>query len=323
MASKRAQTTDSSSAADRAFVFPGQGSQNVGMGLELYNTSKAAREVFDEADESLGFHQSRLIFEGPAKELQDTINSQPAIMTVSIACLKAWEEFLGPEAPQPASMAGHSLGEYTAMVAAGVLPFNEGVKLVQERGRLMHQASVAQPGGMAAIIGLDELALEQISAETGVEVAIINSYDQIVVSGDRMAVARAMDLASTRGAQKTIPLSVSGAFHSSLMRQAGEGLAEAIAELDLQDPKVPIIANSSSAPMVSAAEVNEELVRGLCECVQWKNSVQYMVNSGVSRFVEFGPTPVLARLIKRINPEVEAVTLSNPTSIRKMVGPAA
>jgi [acyl-carrier-protein] S-malonyltransferase len=308
---------------DQAFVFPGQGSQSVGMGLELFNTSSAAREIFEEADESLGFHQSKLIFEGPANELQATVNSQPAIMTVSIACLKAWEEFWGPETPQPASMAGHSLGEFTAIVAAGVLTFSEGVKLVQKRGQLMHQASISQPGGMAAIIGLDELTLNNIASETNVEIANINSSDQIVVSGDNLSIARAMELASSRGARKTIPLAVSGAFHSQLMRQAGEGLAEALAELNLNEPKVPIIANSSSKPMTSIADINQELVRGLCECVQWKSSVQFMINSGISRFVEFGPTPVLSRLIKRIDPEVEAVTMSDLTSMRKMVGSIA
>ena len=301
-----------------AYVFPGQGSQSVGMGFELYRASPAARKVFDEADAALGFPLSQLIFHGPDNDLQDTINSQPSIMTVSIACWKACEELLGAEVQQPVSVAGHSLGEYTSMVVSGVVSFEDGVRLVRERGRLMQQASIERPGGMAAIIGLNELVLEEICQETGVELGNINSDEQVVISGDKIAVARAMDLASARGARKIIALPVSGAFHSSLMQQAQEGLADVIATLDFQNPKIPIIANSNSAPLATADQVKNELIQGLCQCVQWKNSVRYMVNSGVSHFVEFGPTRVLTSLIKRIDPSVQAVTLSDPASIRKM-----
>ena len=302
-----------------SYVFPGQGSQAVGMGLDLYESSPAAREVFQEADECLGFRLSRLIFEGPSRELQDTVNSQPAIMIVSIACWKAWEEFLGSQAPTPRSVAGHSLGEYTSLVVAGVLSFGEGVRLVRERGRLMHEASEARPGGMAAIIGLDELAFEHICAETGVELANVNSDEQVVISGDKIAVARAMDLAAARGARKTVPLKVSGAFHSSLMSYAQKGLAEAIGELEFQDPEVPIIANSLATPVTTVDEVQGELIEGLCHCVRWKQSVQYMVQSGSSRFVEFGPARVLSSLIRRIDRDVDASTLTDPESIRKLV----
>ena len=301
-----------------SYVFPGQGSQAVGMGQELFQASPAAREVFEEADDSLNFSLSRLIFEGPTRDLQDTMNSQPAIMVVSIACWKAWEEFLGAQSPRPMSVAGHSLGEYTSLVVAGVLSFRDGVQLVRERGRLMHEASEVRPGGMAAIIGLDELAFEHICAETGVELANVNSDDQVVISGDKIAVARAMDLATARGAKKTVPLKVSGAFHSSLMGYAQEGLVEAIADLELRDPEIPIIANSLAAPVTTAAEVRGELVEGLCHCVKWKQSVQYMVDSGASHFVEFGPSRVLSSLIKRIDRDVEAFTLSDPASIEKV-----
>jgi [acyl-carrier-protein] S-malonyltransferase len=299
-------------------VFPGQGSQNVGMGLGLYETSRAARETFKEADDSLGFPLSRLIFEGPAVDLQDTINSQPAIMVVSIACWKAYSEFLGDKGPRPVSVAGHSLGEYTSMVVADVIDFGDAVRLVRERGRLMHQASLERPGGMAAIIGLDELAFEHICAETGVELANINSDDQIVISGDKKAVAQAMDLSLARGAKKAISLPVSGAFHSSLMGYAQQGLAEAVDGMKFRDPQVPVIANSTCLPLTSGDEIREELVNGLCHCVQWKNSVRYMVDSGVSQFVEFGPSRVLASLIRRIDSAVEAVTLSDLASIRKL-----
>ena len=301
-----------------SYVFPGQGSQSVGMGLELYKGSEAVRETFDEADSSLGFPLSKLIFEGPAAELQDTINSQPAIMAVSIACWRAWQELLGSHAPKPDSVAGHSLGQYTSMVVAGVLSFSEALKLVRVRGRLMQQAALERPGGMAAIIGLNELAFEHICAETGVELANINSDDQIVISGDKIAVVRAMDLASAQGARKTISLPVSGAFHSSLMMQAEQGLMETIDTLNFCDPNMPIIANSTSRPLTTADEVREELIAGLCHCVKWKHSVRYMVDSGVSTFVEFGPSRVLSSLIKRIDQDVEAVTLSDFTSMQKL-----
>ena len=313
-------TADNQNGIKRAFVFPGQGSQSVGMGQELSDSSRAARAVFQEADDTLGIKLSKLIFQGPSRKLQDTINSQPAIMTVSIAALKAWEEFTGSELETPAALAGHSLGEYTSMVAAGVVSFSDGVSLVRQRGRLMQQAAKGRPGGMAAILGLDELATAQICAETGVELANINADDQIVISGDKVAVAQAMDLASARGARKTIPLTVSGAFHSSLMQEAKEGLAEAMVAMEFKDPQSPIIANSDCAELRTGEQVREELVRGLCQCVQWRNTVRCMVDSGISQFVELGPASVLASLIRRIDRGVEAVALFNPDSIRKLAG---
>ena len=293
------------------------------MGADLYAASPAARGIFEEADDSLGDHLSKLIFQGPAVRLQDTVNSQPAVMTVSIACWKAWEELQGTDAVDPSIVAGHSLGAYTSLVVAGVISFAEAVKLVRERGRLMQQASVNRPGGMAAIIGLDELAFAHICAETGVEVANINSDDQVVISGDKIAVAWAMDLASARGARKTIPLPVSGAFHSSQMRGAQEGLAHAISVLNFQDPKFPIIANSNCVPLTTGDAVKQELVQGLCQCVLWKDSVKLMVQSGVSQFLEFGPAGVLSGLIRRIDRDVEAVVLSDAASMLKLMREAS
>ena len=287
------------------------------MGLELYNTSPAAREVFQEADDSLGFKLSRVIFRGSDTKLKDTANSQPAIMTVSIACWKAWEEQAGTGVKPPAMVAGHSLGEYTSMVVSGVTSFSDAVRLVRKRGQLMQEAAVNRPGGMAAIIGLEEMAFEAICAETGVEVANINADDQIVISGDKIAVARAMDLASARGARKTITLPVSGAFHSSLMLKAKEGLETAVKSLEFNDPNVPIVANSDCSLLTNGDQVKEELVNGLCQCVHWKESVKSMVNAGVSQFVEFGPAGVLSRLIRRIDRSVQVTAVTDPASINQ------
>ena len=288
------------------------------MGTELFESSRAARETFEEADDSLGFPLSRLIFEGPAQDLQNTANSQPAIMTMSVAAWRTWQEMQGSEAMNAKAVAGHSLGEYTSLVAADVIDFSDAVKLVRRRGELMNQAAVNRPGAMAAILGLNELAFAQICDETGVELANINTDDQIVISGDKIAVARAMDLASARGAKKTIPLPVSGAFHSSLMFEAASGLADAVQVLNLKEPKMPIVGNCDSRLLSTSDEIRSELVNGLCQCVQWKDSIRHLVDSGVTQFVEFGSGGVLAGLIKRIDRGVKVSTVSDTTSMRKL-----
>jgi [acyl-carrier-protein] S-malonyltransferase len=310
------------SESNRAYVFPGQGSQKVGMGLGLFEESRVAQETFEEADDSLGFPLSRMIFEGPAGELQNTVNSQPAIMTVSIAAWRSWAELAGPQASEAHAVAGHSLGEYTAMVAAGVLDFADAVRLVRRRGELMLHASLNRPGSMAAILGLDEIALAQICAETGVELANINTDNQIVISGDRMAVAQAVDLSTARGARKAVPLPVSGAFHSSLMAGAEAGLAAEFESLTFREARIPIIGNCDCRPLTTSGEIQDELIQGLCRCVQWKDSVRAMVDSGVSHFVEFGAGGVLAGLIKRIDRDVEVSAVSDPDSIRKLAAAA-
>jgi [acyl-carrier-protein] S-malonyltransferase len=215
------------------------------------------------------------------------------------------------------------LGEYTSLVAADVIEFADAVRLVRKRGQLMQQASVDRPGAMAAILGLNELAFSQICAETGVELANVNADNQIVISGDKIAVARAADLALARGARKAVPLPVSGAFHSSLMADARDGLTEAMEKMQFKDPKMPIVANCDSRPLTTGGEIRQELVDGLCQCVQWNNSVRYMVDSGVSRFVEFGAGGVLAGLIKRIDRDVEVANVSDSASVRKLADETA
>jgi [acyl-carrier-protein] S-malonyltransferase len=299
-----------------AHVFPGQGSQSVGMGYKLYQSSPKAKEIFQEADEALQFSLSRLCFEGPEDELRQTINAQPAIMTVSIACLRAASE--ANHTVSPSFVAGHSLGEYTALVAANVLGFTDAIRLVRERGRLMQKAGEIKPGGMAAIIGLDEAALKEICRESGAEIANFNCSVQIVISGSTEALERAMELAKARDARRVIPLQVSGAFHSTLMQPTIEGLSEAISQINFRTPEIPIVVNSTAQPVTTAEGVKEELLRQLCNCVQWQPSVEYMVGEGISTFIEIGPGQVLSGLIKRISDKVRVLNMSDPESIKAL-----
>ena len=304
-------------AVNRAYVFPGQGSQKVGMGRDLYDAFSSTRKVFEEADEALGMHLSKLCFEGPDQELCQTVNAQPAILTMSIACLRAAAEIYG-ELVRPAYMAGHSLGEYTALVAAGVLDFADAVRLTRQRGALMQHAGQVAPGGMVAIIGLDEVAVEQVCQETGARISNINSPGQIVVSGTRESMVRAIDLSLSMGARYSKPLNVSGAFHSHLMEPAVEGMAKAITDVRFNDPIVPIVVNSTAKPVASADEIKQELLDQIANCVQWQKSVECMVRGGVDTFVEIGPGQVLAGLIKRISKDARTMNVGDVSSVKSM-----
>ncbi len=302
-----------------AYVFPGQGSQWVGMGSDLYENFDSAKAVFEQADKILGFPLSRLCFEGPEDELRQTINAQPALVTVSFACLKAAQDAGGGNGlPPPVFVAGHSLGEYTALAAAGVLDFATTVYLARERGRLMYEAGLKRPGGMVAIIGLDEASLAEVCNETDTRIANINCPGQLVISGARENLAQAADLAKIKGAQRTIPLPVSGAFHTPLMQSAVDGMSEIVAALSFHKPLIPIIANTTAQPLTTAEQVKTELLRQLCNSVQWQGSVEYMVNDGVSTFIEIGPGKVLSGLIKRINKEVKTVNIGDVNSIKNL-----
>ena len=282
------------------------------MGLDLYRESPAAKAVIDEVDEALGIPLSRIIFEGPEDELRRTVNAQPGIMAVSLACLRAMEEALGPaNMPAPSLVAGHSLGEYTALVAAGALSASDAVRLVRERGRLMQYAADMSEGGMAAVLGMEDAALEEICRETDTEISNMNTPDQTVISGARAAVERAMELANERGARRTVALPVAGAFHSRLMQPAQEGLTAAIAGVALADAATPIVANCTGMPISTAGEIRTELTTGLCSCVRWRDCVQHMLESGVSVFYEIGPGRALAGMVKRIEPDAEVFNVGD------------
>lgn len=299
-----------------AYVFPGQGSQSVGMGKDLRESSSAARKVFKKADEVLDFSLSRLCFEGPGERLKKNINTQPAILTVSWAAKVASEE-LNPQFRDnpPSFVAGHSLGEYTALVAANVLDFGDAVRLVRERGRLMEEAGRINPGGMMVLLGLEEMELEDICQKARVEVANINSPGQIVISGAEKNLVRASDLAQERGAKRVIRLEVSIAAHSILMEPAREGLAEALSQVEFRDPEIPVVLNVTAKPSLSGREIKEQLIQQLTQPVRWLPSVSLMSSLGISIFLEFGPGQVLTGLLKRMNLQAKGWAINNVKSI--------
>ena len=289
-----------------AYVFPGQGSQWTGMGHDLYTNLPGARAVFEEADSVLGFPLSRLCFEGPEDVLRQTVNAQPAIMTVSIAYLRTSPQL--KDRPRPSFVAGHSLGEYTALVAASTLSFAEALRLARERGRLMQEAGNQTSGGMLAVIGLDEATVQSVCQATGMEIANINCPGQIAISGPSHVLEAATQLAKEKGAQRVVPLPVSGAFHSRLMKPAADGMAQAVSSLQFQDAVIPIVANTTAEPMTSGNSLKAELLNQLCHSVLWQKSVEWMIKEGAHEFVEIGPGQVLTGLIKRISKEAKAIS---------------
>lgn len=300
-----------------ALVFPGQGSQYVGMGRELVEVSPAAKQVFSAADEALGVALSDLICNGPAAELEDTINAQPAILTASAATLAAVRERLAARGQTltPALVAGHSLGEFTALVAADALTFPVALNLVRERGRLMKEAGEEAPGAMAAVLGLDDAVLAEVCAEAGaagiVVIANANCPGQTVISGEVAAIAQAMELAKERGAKRAVRLGISIASHSPLMARASARFAAIVAQTPLADPRMPVVANVTAAPLTTADQIRHELSVQMERPVNWTGSVQAMIAAGVDSFVEVGPGNVLSGLIKRIGRDVRVLSVAD------------
>jgi [acyl-carrier-protein] S-malonyltransferase len=303
-----------------AYIFPGQGAQKVGMGKDLFESSEAARSVFQEADKTLGFSLSKLCFEGPEEELRLTINAQPALVTMSIAAYQAALQAADKtKVTAPVYLAGHSLGEYTALVPAGVLDFASAVYLARERGRLMFEAGQKTPGSMAAIIGLDEAMVKTVCQETGTWLANINCPGQLVISGAKENIDKAIETAKAKGAARAIPLQVSGAFHSPLMQSAVEGLASAMANLNFKDPVIPVVANTSALPLTSVQAIKDELLQQLCSSVQWQRSVEYMLRNGTTVFMEIGSGNVLTGLVKRIDKNVRTVNVGTLAELGNLV----
>ncbi|MFG6496825.1 ACP S-malonyltransferase [Fictibacillus sp. UD] len=302
-----------------AFLFPGQGSQFVGMGKELIHQESSAKAIFEKADEKLGMNLSKIIFEGPEDILKKTENTQPALLTVSTAVL----EVLKQHGITPDFVAGHSLGEYSALVAAGSLSFEDAVYAVRNRGLLMEEAVPAGVGTMAAVIGFDQERLEAITAEvsTGgesVQVANLNCPGQIVISGTVGGVEKASALAKEEGA-KVIPLQVSGPFHSSLMKPAAEKFQEVLDQVAINDAKTPVIANVTAKSITSKEDIKHKLIEQLYSPVRWEETVRELMEQGVDTFVEIGPGKVLSGLVKKVNRRATVIAVGDLETIQSAV----
>jgi len=313
-----------------AFVFPGQGSQVVGMGRDLAATSAAAASIFDAADAALGEPLSTLAWEGPAEDLNRTENAQPALLAASMAYLAVLRERIaatGEPPLEPWFMAGHSMGQYSALVAAGVMSLPDGVRLVRERGLRMQASGAGREGARAAIIGLDESGLPELERRAGAlgtfGIANRNSPGQVVVSGERAAIEASVEIGRELGAKRVIVLPVSVAAHSPLMAEAADGMRGVLAGVAFSDPTVPLLANADSHRLETADACRTELVDHLTAGVDWVRAVETMTSAGVDTFVEIGPGKVLTNLIKRIAPDARAIALDDADAIDRLTADTA
>lgn len=308
----------------RAFVFPGQGSQVVGMGRRLAEASPVAREVFEEVDDALGQHLSRLMFEGPQEELTLTANAQPALMAVSVALARTLEKDGGKRLADIASyVAGHSLGEYSALAAAEAIGLADSARLLRRRGEAMQAAVPVGEGAMAALLGLDIPDVEEIigeaSAEGVVAIANDNTPGQVVVSGATRAVERATVLAKQKGARRAIMLDVSAPFHCPLLQPAADAMQEALASVAMDEPLIPLIANVTAEPVTDSEEIRRLLVEQVTATVRWRESVLTMKNLGVTTLVELGGGKVLTGMVRRIDRELTGISIEDPDDIEAML----
>lgn len=300
-----------------AFIFPGQGAQSVGMGKDLYENFEAAKKVFDTANEILGKDIKTLCFEGPEEDLKQTVNTQPCIVTMSIAALEAFRSQLNIT---PSFTAGHSLGEYCAMYASGVMDLETTLKAIQKRADLM---GATKGGAMAAILnapaGSIEEALKEASSVGYVDVANYNSPAQIVITGDEAAVAKVGELATAAGAKRVVPLAVSGAFHSKYMEKAGHQFAEFVSSLDLDNTSIPVVTNVDASETIAAADFKDKMPRQIYSSVHWTQTIENMIVNGVDTFIEIGPGKVLAGLNRKINAEVKTYNIFDKTSLEATI----
>ncbi|NMO96484.1 ACP S-malonyltransferase [Paenibacillus lemnae] len=302
-----------------AFVFPGQGAQSVGMAKDIYEAIPVSRAVLEAADRKLGFELSSLIFNGPEQELKQTANTQPALLAASVAYLAALRDC----GITPDYVAGHSLGEYSALVAAGVITLEEAVSVVRSRGEFMEAAVPSGQGAMAAVLGADREALSALCASitadgTAVELANLNCPGQIVISGTAEGVAAASSRVKEAGAKRAIPLEVSGPFHSSMMRGAAERLEESLSSVMLKGADVPVVANVTARPVQDAEVIRKLLVEQVYSPVLWQDSVEWMISQGVDTFVEIGPGSVLTGLIKKIDKQAKLINVNSLTSLEEL-----
>ncbi len=303
-----------------AFIFPGQGSQAVGMGKEAADTNELAKQIFDQADERLGYSLSSIIFEGPQEKLTLTANTQPALLTTSIALLQSLRE----AGITPDYTAGHSLGEYTALVASGAINFADAVYAVHKRGEYMEEAVPDGKGTMAAVLGLDRGILHEVCesvSEEGdaVQLANLNCPGQIVISGTVKGVQKAGEKAKEQGAKRVLPLQVSGPFHSSLMKPAAEKFGNILNEISIQDAAVPVIVNVTAAPETTKEAFQEKLIEQLYSPVLWEDSVQKLIDLGVDTFVEIGPGKVLSGLVRKVDRKVRTISVQDPESCQEAI----
>lgn len=298
-----------------AFLFSGQGSQYIGMGKDLYSAFPESQAIFDKADEILGYSISKICFEGPEVELTKTQNCQPAVLVVSIAALAAFKATFKQKMPDVSYVAGLSLGEYSALVAAQCLNFEDAVYLVRRRGEFMEETAAKIPGKMLSLIGFDLEKVRKICSETNSEIANINSPGQIVISGGEKEIMEAKKIAEDRGVRRAIILAVSGAFHSSLMKEASLKLVRELERITITSPKIPVISNVTAKPVSGPIEIKENLIKQVASSVLWEDSMRFILSKGIKKYLEFGPGRVLKGLMRRIDETAEVSSLEKKEDI--------